>query len=172
MNFFKKIFKTEESEKPTIDDKTSTKACIALLLETSMADEVLDESEFDEILKEYAGKESLLSAERKNLSNLSNEDKKVYGETLNNVNKSIVTNIKKAKEEFINNKYASLEDEENEDITIDWITNTGTHRHILSQVMDEVVNIFASIGYKVAYGPEVETSWHNFDALNLSLIHI
>ena len=45
MNFFKKIFKTEESEKPTVDDKTSTKACIALLLETSMADEVLDESE-------------------------------------------------------------------------------------------------------------------------------
>ena len=45
MNFFKKIFKTEESENPTVDDKTSTKACIALLLEISMADEVLDESE-------------------------------------------------------------------------------------------------------------------------------
>ena len=114
-------------------------------------DEVVDESEFDEILKEYAGKDSLLSVERKNLSNLSNEDKKVYGETLNNVNKSIVTNIKKAKEKFINNKYASLEDEENDDITIDWITNTGTHRHILSQVMDEVVNIFASIGLSLIH---------------------
>ncbi len=45
MNFFKKIFQTEESEDPNIDDKTSTKACIALLLETSMADEILDESE-------------------------------------------------------------------------------------------------------------------------------
>ena len=45
MNFFKKIFQNEESEDPTIDDKTSTKACIALLLETSMADEILDESE-------------------------------------------------------------------------------------------------------------------------------
>ena len=43
--FFKKIFQTEESEDLTIDDKTSTKACIALLLETSMADEILDESE-------------------------------------------------------------------------------------------------------------------------------
>ena len=32
--------------------------------------------------------------------------------------------------------------------------------------MDEVVNIFSSIGYEVAYGPEAETSWHNFDALN------
>ncbi len=45
MNFFKKIFQTEESEDLTIDDKTSTKACVALLLETSMADEILDESE-------------------------------------------------------------------------------------------------------------------------------
>ena len=45
MNFFKKIFKTEESENPTIDEKTSTKACIALLLETSLADKIFDESE-------------------------------------------------------------------------------------------------------------------------------
>mgnify|MGYP005665041597 FL=1 len=45
MNFFKKIFQNEETEVPSIDDKTSTKACIALLLETSMADEILDESE-------------------------------------------------------------------------------------------------------------------------------
>ena len=45
MNFFKKIFQTEETKDPTVDDKTSTKACIALLLETSMADEILDESE-------------------------------------------------------------------------------------------------------------------------------
>ena len=54
MNFFKKIFKSEESEKPLIDDKTSIKACIALLLETSMADEVLEESEL------FALKETLI----------------------------------------------------------------------------------------------------------------
>ena len=45
MNFFKKIFQTSGSENSILDDKTSTKACIALLLETSMADEILDESE-------------------------------------------------------------------------------------------------------------------------------
>ena len=45
MNFFKKIFQTDESKDPVVDDKTSTKACIALLLETSMADDILDESE-------------------------------------------------------------------------------------------------------------------------------
>ena len=128
--------------------------------------EVVDEAEFDEVLKEYTGRDSLLSTERKKLSTLSKEDKKTYGETLNNVNKSITSNIKKAEKEFINKKYSLLENEENEDITIDWTSRTGTHRHVISQVMDEVVEIFASIGYKVAFGPEVETSWHNFDALN------
>ena len=129
-------------------------------------DEVTSEEEFDEITKEYLGKDSLLSGERKKLSTLSKEDKKTYGEKLNTVNQSISTNIQKAKQLFIDEKYTHLEDSENDDVSINWHTNQGTHRHILSQVMDEVVEIFSSIGYKVAFGPEVETSWHNFDALN------
>lgn len=62
MNFFKKIFKSEESEKPLIDDKTSIRACIALLLETSMADEVLEESELS-ALKETLIKDFNISEE-------------------------------------------------------------------------------------------------------------
>ena len=129
-------------------------------------DEVSSENEFDDILKDFLGKDSLLSDERKKLSTLSKADKKSYGEKLNRVNKSITDNITKSKIDFIDKKYSNLENSENEDVTINWIIKQGTHRHIISQVMDEVVDIFSSIGYKVAYGPEVETSWHNFDALN------
>ena len=129
-------------------------------------DEVISENEFDEISKEYLGKDSLLSDERKKLSTLSKEDKKSYGEKLNQVNKSISEKIIKSKQDFIEKKYSDLEDSEDEDVTINWVIKKGSHRHIISQVMDEVVDIFSSIGYKVAYGPEVETSWHNFDALN------
>ena len=129
-------------------------------------DEVTSENEFDEISKEFLGKDSLLSDERKKLSTLSKNDKKSYGEKLNRVNKSITDNITKSKIDFIDKKYSYLENSENEDVTINWVNKQGSHRHIISQVMDEVVDIFSSIGYKVAYGPEVETSWHNFDALN------
>tara|TARA_B100001093_G_scaffold183186_1_gene175803 strand:- start:1106 stop:2098 length:993 start_codon:yes stop_codon:yes gene_type:complete len=129
-------------------------------------DEVTSENEFDEISKEFLGKDSLLSDERKKLSTLSKDDKKSYGEKLNRVNKSITDNITKSKINFIDKKYSNLENSENEDVTINWVIKQGSHRHIISQVMDEVVDIFSSIGYKVAYGPEVETSWHNFDALN------
>ena len=65
MNFFKKIFKSEESEKPLIDDKTTIRACIALLLETSMADEVLEESELS-ALKETLIKDFNISEEEIN----------------------------------------------------------------------------------------------------------
>ena len=129
-------------------------------------DEVTSENEFDEISKEFLGKDSLLSDERKKLSTLSKDDKKSYGEKLNRVNKSITDNITKSKIDFIDKKYSNLENSENEDVTINWVNKQGSHRHIISQIMDEVVDIFSSIGYKVAYGPEVETSWHNFDALN------
>ena len=129
-------------------------------------DEVSSENEFDEIIKKYLGKDSLLSDERKKLADLSKEDKKAYGEKLNSVNKSISDNINKAKKLFVDNKYQMLEESENEDVSINWFQSQGSHKHVISQVMDEVVDIFSSIGYKVAYGPEIETSWHNFDALN------
>ncbi len=129
-------------------------------------DEVSSENEFDEIIKKYLGKDSLLSDERKKLADLSKEDKKAYGEKLNSVNKSISDNINKAKKLFVDNKYQILEESENEDVSINWFQSQGSHKHVISQVMDEVVDIFSSIGYKVAYGPEIETSWHNFDALN------
>ena len=59
-------------------------------------DEVTSEEEFDEITKEYLGKDSLLSGERKKLSTLSKEDKKTSGEKLNTVNQSISISIQKA----------------------------------------------------------------------------
>ncbi len=40
------------------------------------------------------------------------------------------------------------------------------HPHLITSTIDELVDIFVSLGYRVAEGPEVETGWHNFDALN------
>ena len=128
--------------------------------------EVTLSDEFDQISKDYLGKDSLLAEERKKLPTLSNEDKKTYGKKLTELAKKIESKIESSKKEFILNTFQKKEKDEFTDITIDWNRNEGSYKHILSSVMDEVVNIFSSIGYEVAYGPEAETSWHNFDALN------
>ena len=128
--------------------------------------EVTLPDEYDQISKDYLGKDSLLAEERKKLPTLSNEDKKTYGKKLTELSKKIESKIASSKKQFILDTFQKKEKEEFTDITIDWNRNEGSYKHILSSVMDEVVNIFSSIGYEVAYGPEAETSWHNFDALN------
>ena len=128
--------------------------------------EVTLSDEFDQISKDYLGKDSLLAEERKKLPTLSNEDKKTYGKKLTELSKEIESKIESSKKQFILDTFQKKEKDEFTDITIDWNRNEGSYKHILSSVMDEVVNIFSSIGYEVAYGPDAETSWHNFDALN------
>ncbi len=128
--------------------------------------EVTLPDEYDQISKDYLGKDSLLAEERQKLPTLSNEDKKTYGKKLTELSKEIESKIESSQKQFILDTFQKKEKEEFTDITIDWNRNEGSYKHILSSVMDEVVNIFSSIGYEVAYGPEAETSWHNFDALN------
>ena len=128
--------------------------------------EVTIPDEYDQISKDYLGKDSLLAEERKKLPNLSNEDKKTYGKRLTELSNKIESKIESSKKQFILDTFQKKEKDEFTDISIDWNRNEGSYKHILSSVMDEVVNIFSSIGYEVAYGPEAETSWHNFDALN------
>ena len=45
------------------------------------------------------------------------------------------------------------------------------HRHPVSVVLDDLVDIFWQMGYQVAEGPEIETEWHNFEALNIPETH-
>ena len=127
---------------------------------------VKTEEDFENISKEYLGKDSLLSEERKKLKNLSQDDKKRYGQTLTSVTTEINELINKANISFKNKYFENLEKSEFYDLSVSWKKDFGTYKHVLTSVMEEVVEIFSSIGYKVEYGPEAETSWHNFDALN------
>jgi len=122
--------------------------------------------EFDGLTKEFLGKNSLISDERKKLFSLSSDNKKNYGRKLTEATEFITSQIKEQRQLFLNSQFTSKEEVENADISIDWTPSRGSYKHVLSTVMDEVVSIFSSIGYEVAYGPEAETSWHNFDALN------
>ena len=124
------------------------------------------EEDFENISKEYLGKDSLLSEERKKLKDLSNEDKKRYGQTLTSITSQINELITKAKISFKDKYFENIEKSEFFDLSVNWHKDFGTYKHVLTSVMEEVVEIFSSIGYKVEYGPEAETSWHNFDALN------
>jgi len=61
--------------------------------------------------------------------------------------------------------------EEAVDVTLPWDRVPPGARHPLTTIQERVADVFVAMGYEVAEGPEVETEWHNFDALNFGRDH-
>lgn len=129
-------------------------------------EQVTSIDEFNDLEKEYLGKNSLISEERKKLSSMSEISRKKYGKDLQELSTQISERLNQERLSFQTKFFKEKELNDNKDITINWYKDLGSREHVLTSVMNEVVDIFSAIGYTVATGPEAETSWHNFDALN------
>ena len=129
-------------------------------------EQVTSIDEFNDLEKEYLGKNSLISEERKKLSSMSEISRKKYGKVLQELSTQIAERLNQERLSFQSKFFKEKELNDNKDITINWYKDLGSREHVLTSVMNEVVDIFSAIGYTVATGPEAETSWHNFDALN------
>ena len=129
-------------------------------------EQVASIDEFNDLEKEYLGKNSLISEERKKLSSMSEISRKKYGKVIQELSTQISERLNQERLSFQSKFFKEKELNDNKDITINWYKDLGSREHVLTSVMNEVVDIFSAIGYTVATGPEAETSWHNFDALN------
>ncbi len=129
-------------------------------------EQVTSIDEFNDLEKEYLGKNSLISEERKKLSSMSEISRKKYGKVIQELSTQISERLNQERLSFQSKFFKEKELNDNKDITINWYKDLGSREHVLTSVMNEVVDIFSAIGYTVATGPEAETSWHNFDALN------
>lgn len=120
-----------------------------------------------EVLRsKYLGRKSELNGILKSLGALSVEEKKEIG-PLANKTRAEIEKILDAKSQELTEKL----DEEAIDISAPGLRYPSGHKHPVSQVMTEIVDIFTELGYEVADGPEVEDDWHNFEALNMGPDH-
>ncbi len=134
--------------------------------------EKISDSKALEEFRIYAlGKKGEITAQMKNLGQLAAEERKEFGGRLNMIKKEITDaiNSKDAafKEAALNARLAS----ETVDITLPAEPENIGCIHPLSQVMEEVVAIFSTMGFSVAEGPNIESQWYNFDALNIPPTH-
>lgn len=119
----------------------------------------------------HAGEKSSLSLANREIGALPPQAKAEAGQLVGRAR----ADIKKALEE----RQAALEDErdakalseERVDVSLPWERDPLGARHPLSTISDHIVDVFVAMGYEVAEGPEIETEWHNFDALNLAPDH-
>lgn len=119
--------------------------------------------------KKYLGKKSKFSTLLKNLKNLTAEKRKSVGELANKVKKELLikVQIKRQEMEAISFDWKK----EKIDVTVPGKRQGMGHLNPLSLVRFEIEDIFLRMGYEISDGPEIETEFYNFDALNIPQNH-
>ena len=119
----------------------------------------------------YLGKKGEITAILKEMGKLSAEERPVIGKVANEVREAIETAISTKKEELKSIEKQRKLAEEVIDVTMPAKSFKVGKKHPISQIIDEVSDIFMGMGFSIAEGPEVETIENNFDALNAPKDH-
>ncbi len=117
----------------------------------------------------YLGRKSEFTEILKGLKDLAAEEKREVGKLANEVKKEIEEALNKA-ERNLHAKSFDLS-KEKVDITIPGRKKKIGHLNILTQTQNEIEDLFTSMGFEIADGPEVELEYYNFDALNIPKDH-
>jgi len=120
------------------------------------------------IFKKYLGGEGRLSLILKKIKELSEKERKEVGRIANRAKFFLERELEKEKEEA---ERVVRENVSFFDTTVPGVRPAKGHLHPLTQVKREVMDIFQRMGFEVVLGPEVETEWYNFDALNVPKDH-
>ena len=105
------------------------------------------------------------------LGTMSPEERQVAGPTLNALRDDLTAALAEAKARLADAALDARVAAEWADVTLPGRPVAQGTIHPVSQVTDEVVAIFADLGFSVAEGPQVESDWYNFDALNIPPEH-
>jgi phenylalanyl-tRNA synthetase alpha chain len=114
----------------------------------------------------YLGRKGAITSLLRKLGDVDPEERKSTGQVLNEAKQDIVSLIQQRKEQLKQQKYASDLSTEALDVTLPGRRSTIGKTNPALRVMEEILQIFVGMGFTPVEGPEIETEYNNFDALN------
>jgi len=127
--------------------------------------------ELNRVFKKYLGKKGKLSLILGSLKELPLEERKKIGKKANELKNVLEGKFDKKVQEIKKQAKKGIVKKEWVDVTIPGKKIALGHLHPLTLVKREVCQIFQQMGFEVVEGPEIETEWYNFDALNIPKDH-
>ncbi len=124
--------------------------------------------ELEDIFRIYLGRKGKLTEVLRSLKDLSEKERKEKGQLANKVKIELSQLIEEKKKELANKKKT---DKKWIDVTAPGVKVPRGHLHPITLVQRQIEDIFQSMGFSVLDGPEVETEYYNFDALNIPKNH-
>ena len=128
---------------------------------------VNDLEELEDLRIKYLGKNGEISKIFNKMSEVADDKKPVVGKETNIIKNKIEKYIEEYKEELAKKQKKQKIEEEKIDVTLPGVKKKMGHHHILTKVMREVEDVFLGLGFTIEEGPEIESEYYNFKALNI-----
>ncbi len=120
---------------------------------------------------EVLGKKAPLTGLKRRLGGLDADQRREVGQALNAARRSLEAMVAERAHALAAGERRARLDVERLDLTETPRTLTRGHVHLVTQTNDRLQDVFVGMGFTVAEGPEVETDWYNFEALNIPAAH-
>jgi phenylalanyl-tRNA synthetase alpha chain len=121
----------------------------------------------EDVRVRFLGRSAELTEIKKSIGTLSPEERKEVGRSSNLASREIEAALDSRTEEVATREREERLREEAVDVTLPGVQYPKGHLHPSLRVVDDVVDFFVGLGYRVAEGPEVETDYYNFTALGI-----
>lgn len=125
----------------------------------------------EELRLKFMGKSGAITGILRGLSKLEGDEKKRVGQLANEIKDAIQKSHDERRADLESRALSARLEQEKIDVTLPGTRIGVGHMHPLTQVTEEIISIFYGMGFTVAEGPEVETDYFNFDALNTPKDH-
>ena len=127
--------------------------------------------ELENIKVKYLGKKGELTTVLRGMGALSAEERPIIGQMANEVRAFIESSLDEAIGGMAKKERQMKLGQETIDITMPGKISSFGRRHPLTQVIDEIKDVFLGMGYQIAEGPEIELDYYNFEAMNIPKNH-
>jgi phenylalanyl-tRNA synthetase alpha chain len=128
-------------------------------------------TDLDQAKAKYLGKNGVLTDALKSLGKLSAEERPKVGAEINVVKQGVEEALEKKRQAILNESQAKQLAEESLDVTLPSRKEERGSLHPVTQTLHRIESLFHSIGFSVAHGPQIESDFYNFTALNIPESH-
>jgi phenylalanyl-tRNA synthetase alpha chain len=155
----------------------TTAAALTAELETVLAEATTRLAAADDLAtvaaidSEFLGKKSTVSAAKQQLGALDADQRKAAGQAINAIREALTGQVEAARIRVADQARAEQVAAERLDLTERLSSIRRGSLHLNTQARDRLEDVFVGMGFTIAEGPEVETAWYNFEALNIPEWH-
>lgn len=128
-------------------------------------------TDLENVKVKYLGKKGPVQDLMKSLKDVAPEDRPTTGKFINDLKEHIASAIEQIQQRLIISEEADRLKHEKLDISLPGRRRFAGRKHIINQVLDEIVDILMGMGFSVQSGPDIDTDYYNFEALNFAADH-